>query len=285
MLFRSNEEAQLSVAELRELEVGEQEALAFQAAQAVREEAASVLTTLAEQPAGRAIRFLDLLIGMLPQAVAAPRCANEFFELLRHLMAPESRRLYLAAKGLLGELCATPIFARWYETAPARDLAIAALATGTIGSVLYAVAVNDVDITLRFPDPIKDDDVIEVRGPLGYNLVGDADTNACNDFRYPGNNNPFPTTGFPSCVCTPSRLPQLDCVISWRVRENRDPAYPQNEDIRFKIATINPIQTPLLMDNFWKTVHYRGNVVRSSHVARSWNINPQLDPGDRKSVV
>jgi len=158
---------------------------------------------------------------------------------------------------------------------PINDVLIIYTVTNTNNVLRGAVAVNDVDITLRFPDPIKDDDVIEVRGPLGYNLVGDADTNACNDFRYPGNNNPFPTTGFPSCVC---RMPQLDCVISWRVRENRDPAYPQNEDIRFKIATINPIQTPLLMDNFWKTVHYRGNVVRSSHVARSWNINPQLDP-------
>ena len=51
---------------------------------------------------------------------------------------------YCISAVCLGELCATPIFARWYETAPARDLAIAALATGTIGSVLYAVAVNDV---------------------------------------------------------------------------------------------------------------------------------------------
>ena len=53
----------------------------------------------------RAIGLLDLLIGMLPAAVAAPRCAAEYFELLRQLMAPQARRLYLVVKGLLGQLC------------------------------------------------------------------------------------------------------------------------------------------------------------------------------------
>ena len=63
----------------------------------LREEAAALLTGLADHPPGRAIRFLDLLVAMLPQAVAMPRCAAEYFELLRHLMALEGRRLYLVA--------------------------------------------------------------------------------------------------------------------------------------------------------------------------------------------
>ena len=41
----------------------------------------------------------------LRSAVASPHCSAEYFELLRHLMAPDSRRLYLVAKGLLGQLC------------------------------------------------------------------------------------------------------------------------------------------------------------------------------------
>eukprot|EP00900_Chrysochromulina_parva_P009906 jgi/Chrpa1/18917/Chrysochromulina_OHIO_Genome00016384-RA len=49
----------------------------------------ALLTGLADHPPGRAIRFLDLLVAMLPQAVAMPRCAAEYFELLRHLMASE----------------------------------------------------------------------------------------------------------------------------------------------------------------------------------------------------
>ena len=51
---------------------------------------------------------------------------------------------YCISAVCLGELCATPFFTRWYETAPARDLAIAALAISTVGSVLYAVAPNDI---------------------------------------------------------------------------------------------------------------------------------------------
>ena len=79
--------------------------LLCEASQSIREEAVVLITSLAAQPAGRAIRFLDLLIGLLPAVVASPRCAPEFFELLRHLMAPESHRLYLVARGLLRELC------------------------------------------------------------------------------------------------------------------------------------------------------------------------------------
>ena len=81
------------------------------ASHGVRDEAAALLTALAEVPsltegpAGRAIRFLDLIIELLPAAVCAPRCADAYFELLQHLMRPESRRLYLVARGLLGTLC------------------------------------------------------------------------------------------------------------------------------------------------------------------------------------
>ena len=50
---------------------------------------------------------------------------------------------YCISAVCLGELCSTPLFSRWYEVAPARDLAMAALAISTVGSVLYAVAPND----------------------------------------------------------------------------------------------------------------------------------------------
>ena len=81
------------------------ELLLCESSQAIREESASLLGALAERTPSRAIGLLDLLIGMLPAAVAAPRCAAEYFDLLRQMMAPQPRRLYLVVKGLLGQLC------------------------------------------------------------------------------------------------------------------------------------------------------------------------------------
>ena len=51
---------------------------------------------------------------------------------------------YCISAVCLGELCSTPLFSKWYEIAPARDLAMVSLAISTVGSVLYAVATNDV---------------------------------------------------------------------------------------------------------------------------------------------
>ena len=79
------------------------------ASQSVREEAASLVGALADDgggAAGRGIAFVELLVELLPAAVAAAPSSAEYFELLRSLIAPRERRLYLVARGLLGALCA-----------------------------------------------------------------------------------------------------------------------------------------------------------------------------------
>jgi hypothetical protein len=109
--------------------------LLCEASHALREEAAALLTGLADHPPGRAIRFLNLLVAMLPQAVAMPRCAAEYFELLRHLMASEGRRLYLVARGLLGTLC-TLIGA---EAQRLRDAEVTSMVDMAHGSMLKVI--------------------------------------------------------------------------------------------------------------------------------------------------
>ena len=53
---------------------------------------------------------------------------------------------YCISAVCLGELCATPFFSQWYEAWPALHLAMGALAISAVGSVLYAVAPNDVAV-------------------------------------------------------------------------------------------------------------------------------------------
>ena len=72
---------------------------------AIREEVVALLSTLADATPARALPFLDMLLALLPRACAAPgSTAAEYFGLLKRLMAPAERRLYLCARGLLGVL-------------------------------------------------------------------------------------------------------------------------------------------------------------------------------------
>ena len=79
--------------------------LLCEASLSVREEAASLLSALAESSPSRGLAFLDMLLSMLPGACATPTCSAEFFELLRGMMAAESRKLYVVARGTLRQLC------------------------------------------------------------------------------------------------------------------------------------------------------------------------------------
>ncbi|CAE7298783.1 unnamed protein product [Symbiodinium sp. KB8] len=147
--------------------------------------------------------------------------------------------------------------------------------------------VNDIDILLNFPDPMKDDDEILIVGPRGFNLIGNPQLANCNEsaaqmsvtaltwFRWVDGVQ-LPATGEPGCTCDPQGF----CTIRWQIDESRDPAYPQNEDIHFKVATTNPSQTPFLTDNYWKASHVKAAVVKSSHIYRGWDINPQLENVD-----
>ena len=49
--------------------------------------------------------LLLMLVELLPKAVVREKASGEYFELLRTLMGPEERRLYLVVRGLLGQLC------------------------------------------------------------------------------------------------------------------------------------------------------------------------------------
>lgn len=134
--------------------------------------------------------------------------------------------------------------------------------------------VNDVEIIMQFPDALKDNDEIFVYAPLNFDLTGNIELKDCKDFRWPPNTNPFPNSGFPMCEC--SGTPRI-CYMRFFIREYKDPAYPQNENIQFAIATENPAKTPFVMQNFWTVEHKREGLIKSSHVIRSWAINPQLE--------
>ncbi|CAE8635602.1 unnamed protein product, partial [Polarella glacialis] len=136
--------------------------------------------------------------------------------------------------------------------------------------------INDVDILIQLPDPLKDGDDLLIVGPKGFNLIGNPELANCNEFRWVGTTDPLPSTGPPGCSCDANML----CTARFAILENKDPSYPQNMDLNFKIATINPSKTPFLTDNYWKVHHMRGTEIKSSHVLKSWTINPQLEMVD-----
>jgi hypothetical protein len=132
--------------------------------------------------------------------------------------------------------------------------------------------VQDVLFTMQFPDALKDGDVLQVEGPKGFNLGGGSEQKQCNEFKWPSDMNPLPNSGEPTCMC------QADvCTMQFVINESKDPAYPQNEDIRFEVSSSNPPKTPQVTENFWKVKHLRGEIIKSSHVTKSWGINPQLE--------
>eukprot|EP00435_Cladocopium_sp_Y103_P043471 s788_g12.t1 len=139
--------------------------------------------------------------------------------------------------------------------------------------------INDVDILLQFPDPMKDGDEILVTGPKDFNLIGNPELANCNEFRWVGGVQ-LPVTGEPGCTCDLQNF----CTIRWVIDESKDPAYPQNQDLHFKVGTTNPSKTPFLTDNYWKVAHMKGNVVKSSHIFQGWSVNPQLENVDLRLV-
>lgn len=139
--------------------------------------------------------------------------------------------------------------------------------------------INDVDILLQFPDPMKDGDEILVTGPKDFNLIGNPELANCNEFRWVGGVQ-LPVTGEPGCTCDLQNF----CTIRWLIDESKDPAYPQNQDLHFKVGTTNPSKTPFLTDNYWKVAHMKGSVVKSSHIFQGWSVNPQLENVDLRLV-
>jgi hypothetical protein len=140
--------------------------------------------------------------------------------------------------------------------------------------------VNDVEVVMQFPDSLKDEDEIFIHGPDGFDLMGNPELKECKDFRWPPNFNPFPGgTRPPTCSCFGSGA-TLQCIMRFFITEYKDPAYPQNQNIIFLIATENPAKTPFIMSNFWKCRHVRAGITKSSHVYPSWEINPQLEAGE-----
>eukprot|EP00928_Gymnodinium_smaydae_P006180 TRINITY_DN12156_c0_g1_i2.p1 TRINITY_DN12156_c0_g1~~TRINITY_DN12156_c0_g1_i2.p1 ORF type:complete len:3246 (-),score=521.31 TRINITY_DN12156_c0_g1_i2:104-8719(-) len=156
--------------------------------------------------------------------------------------------------------------------------------TNTNGIYNGRTKVDDVSFKLVFPDPIKDNDVIIVHSPRGFNIGGNPAIRECNDFRWPPGENPLPTTGNPLCDCEGEDEART-CTLAWEpVLENKDPALKANAAIQFKIATENPARTPFVTQNFWRVQHLRGAAIQSSHVFRSWDINPQLEDVDIELV-
>eukprot|EP00929_Paragymnodinium_shiwhaense_P118233 TRINITY_DN9016_c0_g1_i1.p1 TRINITY_DN9016_c0_g1~~TRINITY_DN9016_c0_g1_i1.p1 ORF type:complete len:3331 (-),score=769.45 TRINITY_DN9016_c0_g1_i1:152-10144(-) len=145
--------------------------------------------------------------------------------------------------------------------------------------------VPDVEMTLQFPDPLWDGDIIRIWSPKGFNIMGDPETQECNEFRWPDINNiPLPRTYGPPppfCQCDNEDDPaNIECWMWIPVLEDKEPAFRERQDITFRIATENPAKTPFVMDNYWKIQHTRKGEIKSTRVAPSWIIRPQLDDVD-----
>jgi len=138
--------------------------------------------------------------------------------------------------------------------------------------------VSEVEIVLSFRDHVKDGDKITVYSPRGFNIVSNPEMDTCDNYRPVGASPDwFPFTGAPECVCE-EIVNGPACHLQWKkIKEGKDPAFAQKQDIRFKIATTNPPKTPFIAFNFWRAEHHSSTeALLASQISKSWEINPQL---------
>lgn len=137
--------------------------------------------------------------------------------------------------------------------------------------------VPDIDFKLEFPDPLQDGQMVIITAPLGFEIRGAAvEQMQCNEFRYPATNpSPLPNS-VPLCVCEGSGV-SMQCTMTFYIDEGVDPAWPQNIELSFTIASQNPAITPPMTSNFWTIHHMLDDTIKSSDIHPSWQINPQLE--------
>ncbi|XP_022727915.1 auxin transport protein BIG-like isoform X2 [Durio zibethinus] len=73
--------------------------------QSIRSEMCTLISLLCAQSSSRRFRLLNLLMGLLPETLAAGESAAEYFELLFQMIDSEDARLFLTVSGCLGTIC------------------------------------------------------------------------------------------------------------------------------------------------------------------------------------
>lgn len=115
--------------------------------------------------------------------------------------------------------------------------------------------VRTVQVSIRFTSMVRSGDIIVVYSPPDFHMVED-DGTTCLDFRWPDAVRPFPYTGDPTCTCT---------GVIWGGCELRFVLYePEALEgivlvagsmVSLNISVVNPVQTPDIVDNYWRVEH------------------------------
>mmetsp|Transcript_863 Transcript_863/g.1807 ORF Transcript_863/g.1807 Transcript_863/m.1807 type:complete len:3591 (+) Transcript_863:462-11234(+) len=151
--------------------------------------------------------------------------------------------------------------------------------------------VRDVLFSLRMPDALYELDEIWILAPQGF-VLSVGTTGACNNFRWEGGYNPFPTSVSPLC----------DCNSAWSVNGvqrcgltlvmnglGQGTVATQQNALKFRVDTENPSKVVSEIGNYWKCQHMKntGSIfvngvaqvqyeVKSEQAFRSWVVKPQL---------
>ncbi|KAF4713008.1 hypothetical protein FOZ63_020640, partial [Perkinsus olseni] len=125
-------------------------------------------------------------------------------------------------------------------------------------------------IGVKFSARLDTGDILLIEAPEGYSFGGNGEI--CHGFTWITNQGKY----------LPNSLPTCDGRVMHLIVDEPT-AYPSGHTIEYTITTINPIETPSLVRNYWKAGHFRpssqneGVSVVATAVHASWTVVPQLE--------
>lgn len=136
--------------------------------------------------------------------------------------------------------------------------------------------VRQVRVSMLFLEHVLDDDMLILSAPVGFNLVTRTITGqyVCNNFRYPSVLLPLLNTPHPTCTCD---YPGPQCKLVFHMKEGQPNGISllKGALLEFDIGGVNPIASPVTVENNWEASHVRAGRVQSSRDVPGWLLYAQ----------
>ncbi|KAF4662280.1 protein arginine methyltransferase 10 [Perkinsus chesapeaki] len=132
-------------------------------------------------------------------------------------------------------------------------------------------AVENLELTMQFPNRLFNGDVVEIQAPEGFPLEDPDSPGTCWNFSF------LSDTGDATANVLPNSL--VNCSEGSMTITIREPfPFPRDLDLVVTLSTFNPPTTPFVTQNWWLVHHYGGSgrTIQSSHAVEGWTIVPQL---------
>lgn len=146
------------------------------------------------------------------------------------------------------------------------------------GERMGGYGVRKITMTVGFNVDYLNGDFLVVSSPAGFDLRGDAGSEACDGFMWPTVLLPMPDSPAPVCQCTGAGVSLL-CSLTLTADEPTFASARNNIVVeadgllRFNVSAVNALGLPDKVENYWNVQHYRkGGELLAAATTESWNI-------------